>query len=98
MGSILCDRWHLPPIVKDACEGHEIKDLDGHGVGSRGDFKRIICAANLMAILAADDLAIDVKQILFDKLSNHFGLNNKDFLKLMGEIYDLKLDLANYRW
>ena len=98
MGGILCERWRLPTIVKDACEGHGLKDLDLADGGSRGDFRRIICAANLMAVLAADDLNSDVKQELFDKLKNHFNMNDKEFLQLMGEVYDLKLDLANYRW
>jgi HD-like signal output (HDOD) protein len=98
MGGILCERWGLPAIVKDACECHDAGDLGDQGGGSRGDFRRIICAANLMAVLASDDLNSDVKQDLFDRLKSHFKMNEKEFLQLMGEVYDLKLDLANYRW
>lgn len=98
LGGILCERWRLPSIVKDACEGHNLEDLAKEGGGSRGDFRRIICAANLMALLATDDLSNDVRQDLFDRLKNHFDMNDKEFLQLMGEVYDLKLDLVNYRW
>ena len=98
LGGILCERWHLPTIVRDACEGHDVEDLDNDSGGSRGDFRRIICAANLMAILSTDDLNHDVKLHLFDRLKAHFKMNDKEFLQLMGEVYDLKLDLANYRW
>jgi HD-like signal output (HDOD) protein len=98
MGSVLCDHWRLPKIVKDACEYHTIKTLENLSEGSRKDFQKIICAANLMATLSTETLATDVKQDLFTQLSALFNLSEKDFLKLMGEIYDLKLDLANYRW
>ena len=98
LGGILCERWRLPSIVKDACEGHDLEDLENDGGGSRGDFKRIISAANLMAILATDELNNEVRQDLFNRLKNHFKMNDKEFLQLMGEVYDLKLDLANYRW
>ncbi len=98
LGGILCERWRLPVIVKDACEGHNVEDLSHDDGGSRGDFRRIICAANLMALLSVNHLNNEVKQDLFDRLKNHYKMNDKEFLQLMGEVYDLKLDLANYRW
>jgi HD-like signal output (HDOD) protein len=98
MGSILCERWRLPQIIKDACECHDFKSLNTSGEGARGDFKRLISAANLMAVLTANELSTEVKQELFDSLSRHFRMDEKEFLKMMGEIYDLKLDLAKYRW
>lgn len=98
MGVFLCERWRLPTIVKDACDGHQLEDLQKPGEGSRGDFRRIICAANLMAVLVGDDLHNDVKQSIYDALKVRFDLDERDFLKLMGEVYDLKLDLAKYEW
>ncbi|MBU1169462.1 MAG: HDOD domain-containing protein [Proteobacteria bacterium] len=99
MGIILCDRWRLPSIVRDACGGHQLDDLKRFdGGGSRGDFRRIICSANLMAILVAEELNNELKQTIYDGLKECYSLEEKDFLKLMGEVYDLKLDLAKYEW
>lgn len=98
LGGILCDRWQLPAVVKDACEGHGIENLGIKDGGSRGDFLRIVSAASLMSALSMNDLNQDVKQNMFDRLKNHFNMDEKDFLKLMGKVYDLKLDLASYRW
>lgn len=98
MGSVLCERWRLPSIVKDACECHSLEDLDTLDGGSRTDFKKIICSANLMSVLAADELNNDLKHEIFDKLAKKFNYSEKDFLKLMGEIYDLKIEVDNYRW
>lgn len=98
MGSLLCERWRLPIVVKDACEGHRLEDLAELNPGSRGDFRRIVCAANLMAILVIDELNNETKQAICDRLKDAFSLDEKEFLKLMGEVYDLKLDLAKYEW
>lgn len=98
LGSILCDRWRLPSIVKDACENHQIETLENLGSGSRSDFQRIIAAANLMAVLVDEGLNSDLKQDIYDKLKECFDLDEKEFLKLMGEVYDLKLDLAKYEF
>jgi HD-like signal output (HDOD) protein len=98
IGAFLCDRWRLPVIIRDACEGHRLEDLNRPTEGSRGDFRRIVCAANLMAVLVGDGMNNEVKQSIFDALQTRFNLDEREFLKLMGEVYDLKLDLAKYEW
>lgn len=98
MGSILCERWRLPAVVKDACEHHQFADLENLGEGSRADYRRLICSANLMAVLVNDGLNNEVKQSIFNRLQTSFNLTEKEFLKLMGEVYELKLDLAKYEW
>lgn len=98
MGSILCERWRMPVIVKDACEHHLMEDLDSPGEGSKADYRRLISSANLMAELVSNGLNHELKQAIFGCLQNGFNLTEKEFLKLMGEVYELKLDLAKYEW
>lgn len=98
LGVVLCERWRLPSIVRDACERHQIEDLQSPGEGSRGDYRKIVSAANLMAALVGDGLNNGVKQAIYDALKSSFELDEREFLKLMGEVYDLKLDLAKYDW
>lgn len=98
MGSILCDRWRLPRVVKDACEYHHMDDLENLGEGSRADYRRLVCSANLMAVLVDNGLNNEVKQAIFSRLQYAFSLTEKEFLKLMGEVYELKMDLAKYEW
>lgn len=87
LGQLLCGRWNLPYIIKDACESHSLGDIDD---AMENDFKKIICCANLVSVLATASLSESVKQELLDTLMNLLNCSKEDWLTLMGEVYDLR--------
>ncbi len=89
LGQLLCKRWNLPAIISDACEFHTLSDINNV---QHNDFKKIICCANLVAVLTTAPLAENIKQEIFETLINTFNCSKEDWLTLMGEIYDLKQD------
>jgi HD-like signal output (HDOD) protein len=97
LGTLLCDHWRLPKEVKKACEFHTLQDLVADQNGSPPQpFQRIICLANLVALLASDVLSHDTKGRIADAVQANLGLDEEGFLALMGDIYELKTDVEGF--
>lgn len=94
-GSLLCDRWNLPTMIKKACCFHTINDINDIGEDKYRDFIINISLGNLLAVLSTDPISNETKNELIDAIKNTLGLNDKDFLTLMGEIYELKHEADN---
>ena len=96
LGTLLCDRWHLPVRLRDACECHGLSELI-HLSGNRSSdiFKRIICLANLFACLSTNELNHDLKGKIIKTIMAAMNLSEEQFLTFMGEIYALKLEVEN---
>ena len=87
LGQLLCKRWNLPGIINDACEFHTLGDINHV---KQNHFRKIICCANLVAIITTAPLAEDIKQNIFEALIDIFNSSKEDWFILMGEIYDFK--------
>lgn len=96
LGSLLCRHWNLPGIVSDACDAHSFMKESNKTSATR-DFKRIIHGANLMAILAGDELSEGSKKSIFKEFSDIFQISESELLELMGNIYDLKLEISDFK-
>ncbi len=98
LGLLLCDHWRLPAKIRGACEFHGLEDI----VSTEEDkpvnsFRRIICLSNLVTILAIDELNNDIKHKIADTVRENMGYSESEFLTLMGEIYELKLDVQKLK-
>lgn len=90
LGQLLCDRWHLPEMIRDACGYHSLGDVESV-MGD--DYKKIICGANLVSVLVMATLIESEKQKLLKALMQLLGCSKEGFLTLMGEVYDLGHDV-----
>ena len=97
MGALLCDRWRLPRQVKTACEFHTLQDLlDSREGDPPKPFQRIICLANLVALLSTDSLSHDTKERIAEAVKRDLGVDEEGFLALMGDIYALKTEVEGF--
>ncbi len=96
-GVILCERWRLPDSVRRACERHEIEHL---AMLDEDDPMReeaqIICLANLAANLSVGDLDGDTRDAIQDAIMLTLGIEEQDFLLLMGELYELRAEAERF--
>ncbi|OEU45515.1 MAG: hypothetical protein BBJ60_07405 [Desulfobacterales bacterium S7086C20] len=97
LGTLLCDHWRLPKPVRMACEFHTLKDLlSDREDGSPKPLQQMVCLGNLLAVLSADYLNSDVKEQITDGVTTDLGLNEEEFLALMGDIYELKIEVEGF--
>ena len=96
-GSLLCDHWRLPEKVRDACEFHRRSDLDRIESGDPpGVFKRMVCVGNLVATLSNEEFNEETKHDLAQAIMKALGCSDSEFLSLMGDIYELRLDVEKF--
>ncbi|RMH61094.1 MAG: HDOD domain-containing protein [Calditrichaeota bacterium] len=97
LGVMLSEHWRLPANVRMACEFHtldkldEIRDDDPHS-----DFKRVITFARLCADFTNSELKPETREVISQKLMEHFGLDNEEFLLLVGEIRERQEDVDRF--
>ncbi len=94
MGALLCKHWRLPHNVSVSCEHHGLEDLrnikadkPSHGI------RRIICLANLITTISTDNLNENLKSEIIDAVRKDMDYTEAEFLALMGEIYEVKLEV-----
>jgi HD-like signal output (HDOD) protein len=98
LGILLCEHWLLPGKIRDACRWHSLKDLAAlqSDTSPAGDFRRMVCLGNSIAVLAHEELSTEVKQSLAEAITGALRLTEADFLALMGTIYDLRLEAEDF--
>ncbi len=96
-GSLLCDHWRLPEKIRDACEFHRRCDLDRIEAGDpSGVFKRMVCVGNLVSTLSSEEYSEETKHDLAQAIMKTLGCSDSEFLSLMGDIYELRLDVERF--
>jgi len=91
LGSLLCEHWRLPSKIKEACLSHGLEDLRSIDIDDISkQFGRIICLANIFAILSYDRLNSESKEELSEAIMSSLECSEKEFLVIMGDIYELK--------
>lgn len=97
LGGLLCDHWRLPGQIKEAALCHTLDALpDVDPATARGAFQRMICLGNLVAVLSADQLNESVKRDVATAVTTSLGCDESTFLTLMGEIYELRLEVDSF--
>ncbi len=90
-GAILCDRWGLPDSIRDACEFHELNQLEQVGPDTEDrEFKIVASVSNLMAHLADGQLNDELRERVSQRIQSALECSQEDFLISMGEIYELQ--------
>jgi len=96
-GTLLCDHWRLPVKVRDACEFHSFKDLQAILPDTpSGECIRIICLGNIMAVLASEQLSEETKHKIAAMIQKSLQYSESQFLTVMAEIYELKIDAEKF--
>jgi len=98
LGVLLCEHWLLPGKIRDACKWHSLKDLETlkRDTSPAGDFRRMVFLGNIVAVLASEELATEVKQSLAEAITGILKLTEADFLAMMGTIYDLRFEAEEF--
>lgn len=90
-GALLCKRWRLPKAIKDACESHRFNNLKSiEGGKMADDLINMITLGNYLAIISNDPVKTEIKEKIALKIREKIKYSEKQFLSMMGEIYDLK--------
>ncbi|MGM0577156.1 MAG: HDOD domain-containing protein [Myxococcota bacterium] len=91
MGAALCERWQLPESIHDVCRHHELDDPSSEpGTPLNVAFRRMVSAASLLSQMSTGDLRPDVRERAGRHARRLLGLDQRDFMTLMGTIYELR--------
>jgi len=94
LGSLLCEHWRLPRKIKEACSSHGLEDLRSIDINDTSKhFSLIICLANLLAVLSYDKLNTESKEELSEAITTSLACSEKEFLIIMGDIYELRAEV-----
>jgi HD-like signal output (HDOD) protein len=93
IGTLLCDHWRLPEVVREACERHRLQDLRAQGEDAPTPLQGLICLGNLLTVLVterlSDETREDIKGVVMPKLD----ISEEDFETLVEDISNLKGDV-----
>jgi HD-like signal output (HDOD) protein len=93
IGTLLCDHWRLPEVVRKACERHRLQDLRVQGEGSPTPLQGLICLGNLLTVLVTERLSDEVQEDIKGVVMPALDISDEDFETLVEEISSLKGDV-----
>ncbi len=97
LGTLLCDHWRLPSTVKASCQLHTLSDLSNiEDNSASASFRRMVCLGNLLAVLSADELTNPAKQQIVAATRKVLNCTEKQFLAVMGDIYELRIEAEKF--
>jgi len=97
LGTLLCDHWRLPEKIREACEFHSLRDLLAIRENSASDDRRrMICLGNLLSIVSTEELSGTSKQQISSAVQKALNLTEAEFLTMMGDIYDLRMEAEKF--
>lgn len=97
LGTLLCDHWHLPHRIKESCRLHSLRDLPSISNDAPAEqLNRMVCLANLIAVLANDEINTAKKEDLRDAIMASLDCTEQNFLVIMGDIYELRLEVERF--
>jgi HD-like signal output (HDOD) protein len=90
LGTLLCDQWRLPANIGRACEFHTLADLSAADRDSSlQGLERVICLANLVALISTGDVNGQKKGQLQNAVRSALGCSEKEFITIMADISQL---------
>ena len=94
IGTLLCRKWRLPKTIEEACASHDFDQLEKNNRKCLSeDFASIITIGNYIAILANEEINTKIKEKIVTEIKSFIQISQKEFLSMMGEIYDLKYEV-----
>lgn len=91
MGGALAERWQLPEAIRDVCYHHELADpAEEPGTPLNIAYRRMVSAASLLSQVTLGDLRPDEAERAGHRARKLLGLDEDDFMTLMGTVYELR--------
>jgi HD-like signal output (HDOD) protein len=91
LGSLLCDRWRLPSMIKQVCSSHS---LDCMVYFEEKDklypYNTMVSVANLLSVLATDFINEKVGHEISDSINKTLNIVDSKFYQLMSDMVELK--------
>ena len=94
LGGMLCEQWELPDVIKQACEVHELEQLQE--TGDLHPIQMVTGVSNLFVHLADSKLEEDLKREVQCCIKNRLGCSDEEFLTVIGEVYNLKSEVGRF--
>ncbi|MFQ5571221.1 MAG: HDOD domain-containing protein [Rhodothermales bacterium] len=89
LGTLLCDRWRLPRLVKGVCASHSLIDLISADI-QLSPLERVIALANLLSLLVSEWLSESAERRISETVRSELTLTENEFQLLFAEIFTLK--------
>lgn len=97
IGELLSVHWGLPNNIMNACKNHSMDDLDNLDNNKPiSSLIRIICLGNMLAILSHNKLSENTKRQLIKTAMDSMKWTESDFLEIMGDVYELKIEVEKF--
>jgi hypothetical protein len=85
LGTLLCDHWRLPSLIRDVCEAHDAADFQRFSdENSQDAFLKIIIIANSIVLLANAELNTNTKNRIIKAIQSSLKCTEKEFMVIMG--------------
>jgi HD-like signal output (HDOD) protein len=97
LGTLVCDHWRLPLIVRDSCESHTLETLYETLQGSsQPQVAALVSVCNLLSTLTTAVLATPIKQEIASTIMQALNYDQTEFDHLMTVVEGLKTDAEKF--
>jgi len=97
LGTLLCDHWRLPLIVRDSCESHTLEMLyEAVQDSSQPQISVLVSVSNLLSNLSAAVLSSPIKEDIASATMRTLNYDQTKFAGLMTVVEDLKIDAEKF--
>ena len=94
VGSLVCQYWGLPDSVREACEVHELEQLQTGQALS--DTQRVVCVANLLVHLGEEWLDKTVEQEVRETVQTTLDCSDEDWPDVMSHVHECKTEVQGF--
>ena len=97
LGTLLCDHWRLPLIVRDSCEAHTLEMLhEPVQDSSQPQVGVLVSVSNLLSTLSTAVLANPIKKEIASTIMRVLDYNQTKFANLKTVVETLKVDAEKF--
>ncbi len=97
LGTLLCDHWRLPLIVRDSCESHTLEMLyETVHDSAQPQVAVLVSVCNLLSILSTAVLSSPIKEEIASATMQTLKYDQTKFADLMTVVKDLKTDAEKF--
>lgn len=97
LGTLLCDHWRLPLIVRDSCEAHTLEMLyEAVQDSSEPQVAVLVSVCNLLSTLSTAVLSSPIREEIADAIMRTLNYDQAKFADLMTAVDALMADAENF--
>ena len=97
VGTLLCDYWRLPLIVRDSCESHTLETLyEAIQKSSQPQIPDMVSVCNLLSTLSTVVLASPIKEEIVNVVMGTLKYDQTEFDELKTVVEDLKTEADKF--